>query len=251
MNSPDSITEGIFPQLGIKSPIKVELEAKRHPSPYYYGDLFKNRSELPSKPELKTTKSLDQPLKRQEIVKTARDALTTKSHNQRSKTSQKKYRKCTSLQSSNSRQTRARSRSHQKYQKSSSVDTQSTDSRDVPHELVMPPNRYVSPCDCVTTEYGLDDEMTRQRHVYETAFDCRINKSDDDLDQIDQVSNHPILIKLSSVKELRATNSVDKNSSLSRRNVSLHCPKPSQVDNKINNLSQDLKVSIHFFSLKL
>ncbi|XP_044765213.1 uncharacterized protein LOC123321598 [Coccinella septempunctata] len=245
LNSPDSITDSVFPQLGIKSPIKVEAEVKRHPSPYYYGDLFKNRSESPSKPELKTTKSLDQPSRKQEITKVAKDVLTTKSHNnQRNKTSQKKYRKCTSLQNPNSRHVRARSQNQQKYQKSSSVDTQSTDSKDVPHELVMPPNRYVSPCDCMTTEYGLDDEMTRQRHVYETAFDCRINKSDDDLDQIDQVSNHPILIQLSSVKDLRTTNSVDKNSTHSRRNVSLHCPKPSQVDNNINNLSQDLQ-NIH------
>ncbi|XP_045481507.1 uncharacterized protein LOC123685721 [Harmonia axyridis] len=243
LNSPDSITEGIFPQLGIKSPIKVE--AKRHPSPYYYGDLFKNRSESPAKTDVKSTKSLDQPAKQQLFPKVARDVLTTKSqNNQKNKTSQKKYRKCASLQSANARQLRARSR--QKYQKSSSVDTQSTDSRDVPHELVMPPNRYISPCDCMTAEYGLEDEMTRQRHVYETAFDCRINKSDDDLDQIDQVSNHPILLQLSAVKEMRTSNSVEKNTIHSRRNVSLHCPKPSQVDNNINNLSQEIQnIHIH------
>ncbi|KAL3289836.1 hypothetical protein HHI36_023227 [Cryptolaemus montrouzieri] len=105
----------------------------------------------------------------------------------------------------------------------------------------MPPNRYMSPCDCLPPDYGLDDDMTRQRHVYETAFDCRINKSEDDLDQIDQVSNHPVLIQLSTVKELKTISSVDKSTTHNRRNVTLHFPKPSQGDNNINNLSQELQ----------
>lgn len=35
-------------------------------------------------------------------------------------------------------------------------------------------------------------EMTA-RQVYETAFDCKIAKSDDDLDDLDRVGNHPLL----------------------------------------------------------
>ena len=38
-----------------------------------------------------------------------------------------------------------------------------------------------------------EEEMTRQRQLYETAFDCKISRSDDDLDDLDRVTNHPIL----------------------------------------------------------
>lgn len=70
----------------------------------------------------------------------------------------------------------------------------------------MPPNRLVSPCSCLLPQDGVDeDDMTRQRHVYETAFDCRISKSDDDLDQIDKVSNHPVLVQLNSASRASDT----------------------------------------------
>lgn len=36
-------------------------------------------------------------------------------------------------------------------------------------------------------------KMARQRQLYETAFDCKISRSDDDLDDMDRVSNHPVL----------------------------------------------------------
>ncbi|KAL3289835.1 hypothetical protein HHI36_023226 [Cryptolaemus montrouzieri] len=81
LNSPDSITEGIFPQLGFKSPNKAEVEAKRHPSPYYYGDLFKNRTESPSKPAPKFTKSLEKPPDTtREFHKTKQDTSISKLH---------------------------------------------------------------------------------------------------------------------------------------------------------------------------
>lgn len=38
-----------------------------------------------------------------------------------------------------------------------------------------------------------EEEMARQRHLYETAFDCKVNRSDDDLDDLDRVTNHPVL----------------------------------------------------------
>ncbi|KAG7198003.1 hypothetical protein KM043_016228 [Ampulex compressa] len=38
-----------------------------------------------------------------------------------------------------------------------------------------------------------EEEMARQRHLYETAFDCKVNRSDDDLDDFDRVTNHPVL----------------------------------------------------------
>jgi len=38
-----------------------------------------------------------------------------------------------------------------------------------------------------------EEGMARQRHLYETAFDCKVNRSDDDLDDLDRVTNHPVL----------------------------------------------------------
>lgn len=43
-----------------------------------------------------------------------------------------------------------------------------------------------------------EDEMSsgRRRQLYETAFDCKIAKSDDDLDEVDRVTNHSVLLQL-------------------------------------------------------
>lgn len=38
-----------------------------------------------------------------------------------------------------------------------------------------------------------DEDMARQRRLYETAFDCKVSRSDDDLDDLDRVTNHPVL----------------------------------------------------------
>lgn len=43
----------------------------------------------------------------------------------------------------------------------------------------------------------LDEMAARARQIYETAFDCKVARSDDDLDDVDRVSNHPILLQLS------------------------------------------------------
>lgn len=47
---------------------------------------------------------------------------------------------------------------------------------------------------CRSTEslYDLED-MNRRGLLYETAFDCKVSKSDDDLDELDRVTNHPVL----------------------------------------------------------
>lgn len=42
-----------------------------------------------------------------------------------------------------------------------------------------------------------EDEMSgRTRQLYETAFDCKIAKSDDDLDEVDRITNHSVLLQL-------------------------------------------------------
>lgn len=50
-----------------------------------------------------------------------------------------------------------------------------------------------------------DDEMMSgnsnnrtQRQFYETAFDCKISRSDDDLDDVDRINNHSLLLQLNS-----------------------------------------------------
>lgn len=111
----------------------------------------------------------------------------------------------------------------------------------------MPPNPVTREA---FDDYGLDD-MTRQRHVYETAFDCRISKSDDDLDQIDKVSNHPVLMEVSNTWESKPLSepSVDSNSlNRSNRNKEVF-QKNGQEDNTlVLALSQDIKVGKCWFN---
>lgn len=48
--------------------------------------------------------------------------------------------------------------------------------------------------ECKSTESLCDSEnMTRKGLLYETAFDCKISRSDDDLEESDRVTNHPVL----------------------------------------------------------
>lgn len=47
---------------------------------------------------------------------------------------------------------------------------------------------------CRSTESLYDpDDMSRRGLLYETAFDSKISRSDDDLDELDRVTNHPVL----------------------------------------------------------
>ncbi|XP_047995928.1 uncharacterized protein LOC125233837 [Leguminivora glycinivorella] len=49
-------------------------------------------------------------------------------------------------------------------------------------------------------------EMTT-RQIYETAFDCKIARSDDDLDDFDRVSNHPALLQAEDRKVISSASS--------------------------------------------
>ncbi|KAJ9584314.1 hypothetical protein L9F63_021345, partial [Diploptera punctata] len=71
-------------------------------------------------------------------------------------------------------------------------------------------------------EYGYD-MSGRQRHLYETAFDCKVSRSDDDLDDVDRVTNHPVLQMFGNSKvsssinagsKIHATSSNDPNNSV-------------------------------------
>ncbi|XP_066590989.1 formin-J isoform X2 [Prorops nasuta] len=117
-----------------------------------------------------------------------------------------------------------------------------------------------------------EEEMARQRHLYETAFDCKVSRSDDDLDDFDRVTNHPILhshVRSNSVAPSSRSSSATEVSKQSlqlqipysgshvpkdhRRKVVLLRPKPipsrlqqqqsqqqQQQSDNISNLSQDI-----------
>ncbi|XP_053975989.1 uncharacterized protein LOC128874883 [Hylaeus volcanicus] len=116
-----------------------------------------------------------------------------------------------------------------------------------------------------------EEEMARQRHLYETAFDCKVNRSDDDLDDLDRVTNHPVLHSQvrsnSAIPVSRTSSSTDtskqqqsqqvlypgqSHSSKDRRKVVLLRPKPipsrlqqqqqqQQQSDNISTLSQDIE----------
>ncbi|KAF5297164.1 hypothetical protein FQR65_LT10063 [Abscondita terminalis] len=244
LNSPDSIAEAILPLVNVQSPARNDV--KRHPSPYYYGDLYKNKTdESPSKSQ-KYKKSIDKSdVENSSQTKTKKvseaDYLLNQNFDNQKSFYQIKYWKNSSIDTPNVEEPFRSKFSQLNCRKSSSVDTQSTDSRDAANESVMPPNRLTSPCACFTPEDGLDDDMTRQRHVYETAFDCRIDKSDDDLDQMDKVSNHPVLVQLNGNKTTRPESSYESDPN-SHHKLSLACPQSTSNDNNsVSALSQTLQ----------
>ncbi|XP_019881673.2 uncharacterized protein LOC109609452 isoform X2 [Aethina tumida] len=214
LTSPNSIHECVFPQSEtVKSPTKADI--KRHPSPYYYGDLYKYKTTEGSPVKsnaykCKKSLSLDKP---QHVT----NHVESKPTNQKRKTLKKHKRSSSVDNLPLDRPIRARTSRQNKYTKSSSVDSQSSDNcRNVTKNIN-------SPFILITTKDELD--MTRQRHVYETAFDCQISKSDDDLDEIDKISNHPVLIQASESKSTIATKAKeDAISELSQNLQDMHLP---------------------------
>ncbi|XP_060537281.1 uncharacterized protein LOC132708743 isoform X2 [Cylas formicarius] len=243
LNSPDSINEctALAPCtiLDVLSPNKTEsANAKRHPSPYYYGDLFKYKTAETSSPPKKNSIRRNQSLKQQEKSESTRRTKSTRKHRRSTGDGGEflLYKEKT-----------LRSKQQLRHKKSSSLDSHSTDSRDASNgsnqpqlQLQMPPNHSLN----VSTAFedGLDD-MTRQRHVYETAFDCRISKSDDDLDQIDKVSNHPVLIQIDTAWGSQiGVQSPKEGSVKAKLKEPKEKPSQSQEDNnQVTTLSQDLQ----------
>ncbi|XP_078052116.1 SH2 domain-containing adapter heavyweight [Augochlora pura] len=69
-----------------------------------------------------------------------------------------------------------------------------------------------------------EEEMARQRHLYETAFDCKVNRSDDDLDDLDRVSNHPVLHS-----QMRSNSAIPVSRTSSSTDTSKQQPAPQQA----------------------
>ncbi|XP_050663965.1 serine/arginine repetitive matrix protein 1, partial [Leptidea sinapis] len=159
---------------------------RRNPSPYYYGDLFKSAPPPPAP--------------------SAPTASTTSSRGPR-------YRKSASLDAPHVAQKpnlpkrfSVAEDGFRELERSSSSSGESA---------WMPPRRRgrdAAGCACAAPE-DVDElresrsvfyvpaplprwpqEMST-RQIYETAFDCKIARSDDDLDDFDRVSNHPALLQ--------------------------------------------------------
>lgn len=135
LNSPDSINEGLLSSTtlnNVLSPHTVDTNNKRHPSPYYYGDLFKYKSENASqiaaiKP-FNVNNSNNKTISNQK-TKTDRESKP-QNNNKITSGKTKKFRKSSSLDNPiESKSKHGRSRSQIKYRKSSSVETQGTDSK--------------------------------------------------------------------------------------------------------------------------
>lgn len=65
-----------------------------------------------------------------------------------------------------------------------------------------------------------DEEMSgKRRQVYETAFDCKITKSDDDLDEMDKISKHSVLLQINeNGNNLKASHKSKSNSKRQKNN---------------------------------
>ncbi|VVC91970.1 unnamed protein product [Leptidea sinapis] len=171
---------------------------RRNPSPYYYGDLFKTAPPPPAP--------------------SAPTASTTSSRGPR-------YRKSASLDAPHVAQKpnlpkrfSVAEDGFRELERSSSSSGESA---------WMPPRRRgrdAAGCACAAPE-DVDElresrsvfyvpaplprwpqEMST-RQIYETAFDCKIARSDDDLDDFDRVSNHPALLQTEERKVITSATS--------------------------------------------
>lgn len=135
LNSPDSINEGLLSTttLNVLSPHTVETNNKRHPSPYYYGDLFKYKTEK-SKSVSQTAPQQPQPVNVNSNNKTKcnqkTNAESKSQNNKKNSGKSKKFRKSSSLDNPlESKRKNAKTKTQIKYRKSLSVETQSINSK--------------------------------------------------------------------------------------------------------------------------
>ncbi|XP_055629142.1 uncharacterized protein LOC129770376 [Toxorhynchites rutilus septentrionalis] len=324
LNSPDSISEDlIHPLPPRQSPVKTTVPdtAKRNPSPYYYSDLLKNKTQQEESQE--TTTEPQNP----EHSEPKRASSRASSVGTRQKELGARYRKSSSLDTPAAEKEVCLPKRYSITEEGvriircdSPSTTTSDDSdcsecrkrRDWHAQLAivrancnltpsvdpsMPPHRMLGPsavCSCATHAFGEDndelfrprsifyvhqpgaqdcadcalsdnsanvnDDMTsiRTRQFYETAFDSKITRSDDDLDEVDRVTNQSVLIQLSKSNNSSTSNMVSsqnkenrdrsKRGDTKRSKSSLKTPSTTQVQTTVDientpdvNLSQDLE----------
>ncbi|XP_055600679.1 uncharacterized protein LOC129749668 [Uranotaenia lowii] len=279
LNSPDSISEDlVHPLPPRQSPVKTTGPdtAKRNPSPYYYSDLLKNKTQQqedqPSEPQPQETTQ-------HESIEAKRVNSRTSSTNTRREAGGLRYRKSSSLDTPAAEKEVCLPKRYSITEEGvriircdSPSTTTSEDSdcsecrkrRDWHAQALaivrancnlppsvdpsMPPHRMLGPasavCACATPAFGEDndelfrprsifyvhqpgaqncadcvlsdnsaavnEDMTgiRTRQIYETAFDSKITRSDDDLDEVDRVTNQSVLLQLSKSNNSSTSNMV-------------------------------------------
>lgn len=158
---------------------------RRNPSPYYYGDLFKTvpSAPTPTAPTVSTASSSRGPRYRKSASLDAPHVAARPTLPKRFSVAEDGFREL---------------------ERSSSSSGESA---------LMPPRRRgrdAAGCVCAASDDVEERRPSRSvfyvpaplprwpqemstRQIYETAFDCKIARSDDDLDDFDRVSNHPAL----------------------------------------------------------
>ncbi|KPI99672.1 SH2 domain-containing adapter protein B [Papilio xuthus] len=168
---------------------------RRNPSPYYYGDLFKTAAPPPA-PSAPTTASSRGSRYRKSASLDAPHVAPRPTLPKRFSVAEDGFRE---------------------------LDRSSSSSGE---GAWMPPRRRgrdAAGCACAASEHVEErasrsvfyvpaplprwpQEMTA-RQIYETAFDCKVARSDDDLDDFDRVSNHPALLQAEERKVISSASS--------------------------------------------
>ncbi|XP_012548834.1 uncharacterized protein LOC114248631 [Bombyx mandarina] len=172
---------------------------RRNPSPYYYGDLFKTAPPppAPSAPTVSSTSSSRGPRYRKSASLDAPHVAPRPNLPKRFSVAEDGFRE---------------------------LDRSSSSSGE---SAWMPPRRRgrdAAGCACAAPEDVEEHHASRSvfyvpaplprwpqemttRQIYETAFDCKIARSDDDLDDFDRVSNHPALLQAEERKIISSASS--------------------------------------------
>ncbi|XP_053688231.1 uncharacterized protein LOC128737584, partial [Sabethes cyaneus] len=317
LNSPDSISEDlIHPLPPRQSPVKTSVPdtAKRNPSPYYYSDLLKSKSQEQSHP------ANNQPAQ-PEQAETKRTSSRASSVSTRQKELGSRYRKSSSLDTPAAEKEVCLPKRYSiteegvRIIRCDSPSTTTSDDSDCSEcrkrrdwhaqalalvrancnlppsfDHSMPPHRMLGPasavCACATPAFGEDndelfrprsifyvhqpgaqdcadctlsdnsatvnEDMTsvRTRQIYETAFDSKITRSDDDLDEVDRVTNQSVLLQFSKSSNSSTNNMVSsqnkenrdrsKRAETKRSKSSLKTPSSTQIQTTADiEVSQD------------
>lgn len=252
----------------------------RHPSPYYYGDLFKTPEQIPKSQPTKYRKSisLDVPNERSRTPglpkrnSVAGDGATPFTASSSSKEvasptgsehadtvqSNEVLSSCIITEWDHTLMPPHRLLSHDLPTSCICVGSPDEDEINEPSKIVRHPvrklrrTRKIEPQQPVLIEYDAeaeragdeadveedeagdaddydDEEMARQRQLYETAFDCKVNRSDDDLDDVDRLTNHAVLHS-----QLRIINSAQSRASSSTDGSKKNCQYTGQQLSKDN-----------------
>ncbi|XP_059061559.1 serine/arginine repetitive matrix protein 1 isoform X2 [Achroia grisella] len=172
---------------------------RRNPSPYYYGDLFKTAPPppAPSAPTISTTSSSRGPRYRKSASLDAPHVAPRPNLPKRFSVAEDGFRELERSSSSSGESAwmppRRRGRDAAGYACAAPDDVEEHRSSRSVFYVPAPLPRW-------------PQEMTT-RQIYETAFDCKIARSDDDLDDFDRVSNHPALLQAEERKIISSASS--------------------------------------------